>query len=68
VIVPNLSNNLLPFFEKHWLKLQQHYYNLFLQGLQLANDVFERVLDHQPTNYHQLKDVAIVVTKNRQLL
>ena len=42
--------------------------SLFLRGLWTLADVFERVIDKDPQNYFQLKDAAIAVTKNQQLL
>jgi len=42
--------------------------SLFLRGLRSSPDVFERVIDKDPQNYFQLKDAAISITKNRQLL
>ena len=42
--------------------------SLFLRGLRSSPDVFERVIDKDPQNYFQLKDAAIGVTKNCQLL
>jgi len=38
--------------------------NLFLKGLTLAPDVFDKVIDHPaPDNYHDLRDKAISMVK-----
>ena len=43
--------------------------NLFLKGLTLAPDVFDKVMDYPtPNNYHELRDKAISVVKARQLV
>jgi len=42
--------------------------NLFLKGFANAPDIAERIIDKSPTDYYDLKDKAIQVVKNRQLL
>jgi Zinc knuckle len=42
--------------------------NLFLKGFSNAQDIVERVIDKSPTDYYDLKNKAIMVVKNRQLL
>jgi len=38
--------------------------NLFLKGLTLAPDVFDKVMDYPtPNNYHKLRNKAISVVK-----
>jgi len=42
--------------------------NIFLKGLNSAPDVVNWVVDKNSTNYYDLKDKAILVVKNWQLL
>ncbi len=43
--------------------------NLFLKGLTMLANVFEKVIDHlTPNNYYNLWDKAISVVKARQLV
>jgi hypothetical protein len=41
---------------------------VFLRGLDNAGDVVEQVIDKSPTDYYDLKEKAIAVVKNQQLL
>jgi len=43
--------------------------NLFLKGMTLAPDIFEKVMDHPtPNNYHNIREKAISIVKARQLV